>query len=110
MNINSINEVIELQNELSIATNRHKALMGLTTPKGGRFGLNSRAYIKLGGDEYGNHSLHKMEVQIVNSPEMMAACRKLQSDAWGKVVGLRLELRNLGVTLEEADELAKAEG
>lgn len=101
MNINNMNAVISLKNRLDQAVSNHNASMALTTPKGGRFGLSTRAYITLGGDEYGNHSFAKMNIQIIDSPEMVAACRKIQSDAWGKVVGLRAELRSLGVTLEE---------
>lgn len=101
MNINDIEKVIELKELLRIALSKHKALMSLTKPKGGKFGLDSRAYITLGGDEYGNHSICKIEVKVIDSPDIISECRKMQSKAWGVVVGIRADLRSLGVNLDE---------
>ncbi len=100
MNKNSLGRVNGLIESLDLAVKKHSAMMSLTESKGGQWGLDSSAYISLGGDHYGNGTMHKFEVKIKDSPEMMKVCRKLQSDAWGEVVSLRATLRGLGVNLD----------
>jgi len=100
MNIESLSKVQDLTDKLKAATSRHKSFMALTELNGGNFGMNSRAFISLGGDHYGNGTLHKLDITIRHSPEMVRECRKLQSKAWGVVAAIRVELRELGVILE----------
>ena len=100
MNKNNLVRVNGLIESLDLAVKKHSAMMSLTEREGGSWGLDSNAHISLGGDCYGNGVMHKFEVKIKDSPEMVRVCRKLQSDAWGKVVSLRATLRGLGVNLD----------
>lgn len=103
MEIKDLSEVSNLTAQLSKAIDNHNAMMGLTNTNGGNWGLHSRAFISLGGDHYGNGTMHKMELVIKDSPELVRVCRKLQSEAWGKVVSIRASLRSLGVVLDGED-------
>lgn len=105
MNIKDLSVVQNLKSRLEKATSHHKALMALTQNNGGSFGLNQRAHITLGGDTYGNGAMHKLELKITESPELVRKCRKLQSDAWGEVVSIRMKLRGYGVNIDS--EVAK---
>lgn len=100
MNIEDLSKVESLQSQLRKATLEHDAAMSLTAKNGGNFGLDARAYVSLGGDIYGNGTMHKFEILIKDSPEMVRVCRKLQSDAWGVVVSLRARIRFYGVNLD----------
>jgi hypothetical protein len=100
MKINNLGRVKVLTESLTVAVANHNAMMALTESGAGSWGLDSNAYISLGGDHYGNGIMHKFEIKIKNSPEMVKVCRGLQSDAWGKVVSIRASLRSLGVNMD----------
>lgn len=102
MNIDSLTKVIELSDKLNRAISCHNANMQLTDKKGGQFGLPPRAYIRIGGDSYGNGAIHTIEIEILNSPELVRECRKIQSKSWSEVVSLRSALRLLGVNPDGA--------
>jgi len=103
MNIENLNSVTHFKKQLSSAVSNHNAMMALTETGAGSWGLDSRAFISLGGDHYGNGTMHKLELVIKDSPQLVRVCRKLQSDAWGKVVSIRASLRSLGVVLEQKE-------
>lgn len=99
MKINNLGRVKLLNESLTSAIANHNAMMALTEDGAGNWGLDSRAFISLGGDHYGNGTMHKLELVIKDSPELVKVCRKLQSDSWGKVVSIRASLRSLGVNI-----------
>ncbi len=100
MEIKDLSQVSMLTGKLQKAVLSHKAMMGLTDANGGSWNLDSRAFISLGGDHYGNGTMHKFELVIKDCPILVRECRKLQSKAWGKVVAIRAELRAYGVNLD----------
>lgn len=99
MDIKNAHKVLGLSKDLKNLEAIHENLKNLTTLKKGRFGLNAKAFIQLGGDSYGNGSNRKVEFDILEIPELVRYCHKLESDAWGKVVTMRATLRQLGVAL-----------
>ena len=99
MNIKDLSHVSMLTGKLQKAVLSYESMMGLTDANGGSWNLDSRAFISLGGDHYGNGTMHKLELVIRNHPMLVRECRKLQSEAWGKVVAIRAELRTYGVDL-----------
>ena len=101
MKAKDIELVKSFMNDLKVAENEYESIVALTKPKGGHFGLDSKAYIQLGGDVYGNGNTRKVNFKIVEIPELVRYCRKLESDAWGEVVGIRAKLRGLGVDLDK---------
>lgn len=103
MKINNLARAKVLTESLDSALKKHKAMMGLTESGSDSWSLDSRAYISLGGDHYGNGTMHKLEIKIKESPEMVRVCRKLQSDAWAKVVSIRASLRSLGVNIDNQE-------
>ncbi len=103
MEINNLGRVKLLNDNLSSAIANHNAMMALTNSREGNWGLDSRAFISLGGDHYGNGTMHKLDLVIKDSPELVRVCRSLQSEAWGKVVSIRASLRSLGVNLDNQE-------
>lgn len=100
MNIENLSKAIDLRDQLKIAIAHHNENLKLTEKRGGRFNLPPTAYITLGGDCYGNGSMHRIEVKIADSPDLVRECRKIQSKSWSLVVSIRSELRELGVTID----------
>ncbi len=98
MNINNLSRVSDLNKRLKEAMSRHRSLTDLTASRGYR----NQVVFNIGGDEYGNGLAHRVVMPILDSPEAVAICRKLQSEAWSKVVSIRASLRELGVNIDEA--------
>ncbi len=101
MHVQDLKKVQIWLSELKKLEAEHKSIVSLTAPNGGAFGLDERAFIRLGGDSYGNGTTRNIEFKINEIPELVRYCRKLESDAWGKVVSVRANLRTLGVDLDE---------
>lgn len=100
MNIKDLSKVENLKGQLKSAVSVYRLLMSLTNKNSRLHGFNSRAYLTLGGDCYGNGSISSADILINESPELIRICRKKQSAAWGKVVSLRADIRLLGVELD----------
>ena len=97
MKVSDLEKVERILKKLEIAERKHKFHESLTAVDGGPCNLEPKAYIRFGGDIYGNGSSEVLAFNILDIPELVRFCRKMESDSWGVVVGLRAELRTLGV-------------
>jgi hypothetical protein len=100
MKIQNIGLVNALMEDFINLKRTHQSYKSLTTAKGGAHGMNSTARLSLGGDIYGNGEIHRSVINILDHADIVRICRKLESDAWGKVVIARSKLRELGVEID----------
>lgn len=100
MKASDLKRVGNLMSDLEKAKSKHETYANLTKKGGGSFGFDPVAYVRIGGDIYGNGRVRdNVEFKILEIPEIANYCRKLESDAWGEVVSIMATLRSLGVEL-----------
>lgn len=102
MHIKDLNEAVQLSKTLNTALKKYHVIEAQLVPNGnGHYNYGAQVRIGIGGDSYGNGELLKICIPVSESADAKKELIKMKSEAWGKVVGLRVSLRNLGVNLDE---------
>ena len=99
MKAEDLGKVQDLLGKLKIAESEHERCKALTTTPAIKFGMDSRCFIALGGDMHGNGTVAKVDFKILEIPQIVKHCHKLEAEAWSKVISIRHKLRTLGVEL-----------
>lgn len=93
-NLREVNRLIKNMEELKKQHDSLKSLLGVN-----KFGLPQKVRLEIGGDEYGNGKHQTVVADIQDVEYVVKLIGKQISDKWGRIVGIRMKLRDLGVEL-----------
>jgi hypothetical protein len=94
MKIENLNKVNELSKSLKQWNDKFKHLEDVLK---GKTQWTQQCRISIGGDVYGNGRITEIKVPLQKFKNAVDEVSRLREEAWGKVVGIRAELRSMGV-------------
>lgn len=92
--INRVNSIVMEIQELGIKHSRLKSILGHD-----KWGCQQQVRLEIGGDCHGNGRYKTVITNVQNVDYVVKLISKEISEVWGKIVSLRVELRELGVEL-----------
>ena len=102
MKLHNLELAVKLKSELTNAAAWHRAISNQLQPqKRGEYSWTKQVRISVGGDSYGNGKIKDVTMEVCDSIDAKKILMKEESKAWGIVVGLRADLRMLGVDIDE---------